>query len=107
MWAWGTPVVLLFGVALAWDATVGVGLHYWLQARVPDPAWLGSRDLAALLQFEGPAAFNAGLKQVTGLRFLRDCLPSHVAPALVLVAVLAAVCAWRSSPGPRERDSSS
>lgn len=100
------PVALVvLGLGLLWDGVVNIGLHYWLQAQPPRPDWLHAPDLGLLLREEGPAAFNAGLKQVTGVRFLRDCLPSHAAPVLVLVALLAAVLAWRSSPGRRERDS--
>ncbi|HYC73095.1 MAG TPA: hypothetical protein VEB66_17925 [Opitutaceae bacterium] len=93
----GRAIALVVVVALTWDLTVGIGLHYWLQAKPPHPDWSSVRDLTQLLVVHGTAALNAGLKAATGVRFLRDCLPAPVAPCLALASIAAAVLAARSS----------
>lgn len=94
------PVQAVLVLGLLWDAVVNIGLHYWLQARAPRPEWLQAPDLTLLLLRDGTGAFNAGLKAITGVRFLHDSLPAFAGLVLALAALVAAVLAGRPArPG--------
>ncbi|MBW8781805.1 MAG: hypothetical protein JF599_07955 [Verrucomicrobia bacterium] len=85
---------LILGVGLAWDAGVNIGLHFLLEARAPAPEWLALHNpTQALLQY-GPAALNASLKDVAGVRFLHDWFPGFAAPLILLAIVLMATAVW-------------
>ncbi|MFA6286467.1 MAG: hypothetical protein WC661_03715 [Opitutaceae bacterium] len=96
---------VILGLGLAWDAVVNIGLHYTLQSRDPDPAWLALHNpMQALIQY-GSVALSASLKDVTGVRFLRDGLPGLAIPVAALLIVLVAAAIWLrcTTRGPQPR----
>ncbi len=84
--------VLAFG--LAWDTAINIGLHYYLQSQPAPPEWLTAHNWIEVTQRYGPAAFNAWLKHLAGVRFLHDGFVSAGATAMALAGLLAVACGW-------------
>ncbi len=95
---------VILGLGLIWDAVVNIGLHYALQSRDPDRAWLAVRPMQAAIQY-GVSGLNASLKHVTGTSFLRDSLPSLAVPLATLLIVLVSTAIWLrcATRGPQPR----
>jgi len=76
-------------VGLLWDGAVNVGLHYYLQAQTARPEWYTPPNWIAVTEKYGPAAFNAWLKHLVGVRFLHDGFVPAGLTAVVLAGLLA------------------
>lgn len=96
LWSSGPLGFTILGIGLAWDAAVNVGLHYWLQAQPPDPAWLVSSHPVAIYLHHGTSAFNACLKEITLTRFLSDTLPGAGLVGPLAIMFVASLVWWRS-----------